>query len=601
MERRKTPALLWMAGWLAILPAAAAAQTLPREGGDLPGPMPLFPASNWWNLDISTAPVDSSSATFISFVGGSTRGLHADMGGSVDGDPVETYGIPYVVVSGTQPKVAVQFDVPEESDGVDHSTETSVPFYPIPVEAQTSAHWVEGGWPANQDFRDSSDRHLLIVDYDNKLLYELFNVFYDGATWHAYSGAFFDMNASNRRPDGWTSADAAGLAILPGLIRYDEAFSGDPIRHAFRVTVSATNSYVFPASHRACSACPASAPPLGARFRLKPGVDLSGFAPHIQRILQAMKTYGLIVADNGSNMFITGTYDPRWESEIDAINGAFGQIRASDFEVVQLGYQPATTVSVADTSIAEGSAGQSIAYFNVSLSVPSTQTVTVTYSTADGTALAGSDYVAKTATLTFLPGQTVETAIVKVNTDLLPEANETFAVSLTSASGATITDGQGVGTIVNDDPSGAASAVPQYRLFNNVTHEHLYTTDLNEYNVLGANGWLQEGQAYQMFTSTGSYGGTFVVPLFRLFHPQSQQHLWSTDANEAAVLGETPDYIYEGITGYILPVQVLGTVPLYRMFLDGLRVHLWTTDQNEYDFLGANGWVKEGAIGYVIP
>jgi hypothetical protein len=263
---------------------------------------------------------------------------------------------------------------------------------------------------------------------------------------------------------------------------------------------------------------------------------------------------------------------------------------------------PPPFVTISDFSVAEGNAGQSIAYFNVSLSQPSAQTVTVVFTTSDGTAQAGSDYVARSfSTLTFRPGQTVETAIVTILTDVVPEPNETFVVNLTAASGATITDAQGVGTIVNDDPSGAAVAVPQYRLFNDATHEHLYTTDVNEYNVLGANGWLKEGQAYQMFTSTGSYGGTFVVPLFRLFHPQSQQHLWTTDANEATVLGETPDWIYEGITGYILPVQVGGTTALYRMFLDGLRVHLWTTDQNEYDFLGANGWVKEGAIGYVIP
>ncbi len=600
-DGRRIRTLFLTAGALAVFAFVAQAQTLPREGGALPGPLPLFPAGNWWNLDISAAPVDPSSSTFVNFVGGATRGLHADMGGSADGDPIATYGIPYVVVSGTQPKVAVQFEVPEESDGVDHATETSVPFYPIPSEAQTSLHWVEGGWPADQDFRDSSDRHLIIVDYDNKHLYELFNVYYDGSTWRAYSGAFFDMNASNRRPEGWTSADAAGLAILPGLIRYDEVFSGEPIRHAFRVTVTATNNYVFPASHRACSACPSTAPPLGARFRLKAGVDLSGFAPHIQRILQAMKTYGLIVADNGSNMFITGTYDTRWESEIDAINSAFAQVHASDFEVVQLGFQPAATLTISDGSVVEGNAGDTVASFRVTLSPPSTQTVTVAYSTSDGTATAGSDYVARTGTLTFAPGQTVETAMVAVNSDTTVEPDETFVVNLSGASGATIADAQGTATIVNDDPPGSAVAVAQYRLFNSATHEHLYTTDTNEYNVLGANGWLQEGQAYQMFTSTGSYNGSLVVPLFRLYHPGSQQHLWSTDANEATVLGETPDYIYEGINGYILPAQVSGTTPLYRMYLASLRIHLWTTDQNEDDVLGAGGWVKEGAIGYVIP
>jgi len=237
----------------------------------------------------------------------------------------------------------------------------------------------------------------------------------------------------------------------------------------------------------------------------------------------------------------------------------------------------------------------------VTLSAASTDSVTVNQATADGTATPGSDYVARTGTLTFRPGQTVETAIITVNTDTNVEGNETFFVNLSGASGATIADGQGMATIVDDDPPGSAAAVPQYRLFNSVTHEHLYTTDTNEYNVLGANGWTQEGQAYQMFTSTGVYNGTQVVPLFRLYHPQSQQHLWSTDPNEASVLGETPDWVYEGINGYMLPGPVAGTVPLYRLFLASLRVHLWTTDQNEYDVLGAGGWVQEGIIGYVIP
>jgi hypothetical protein len=299
----------------------------------------------------------------------------------------------------------------------------------------------------------------------------------------------------------------------------------------------------------------------------------------------------------GNESFTVSLFSPSSNATIADGSGA-GTI-LNDDATPPAGPPPFVTIS--DFSVVEGNAGQSIAYLSVSLSAPSAQTVTVNYSTADGTAIAGSDYVARSSTLSFRPGQTVETAILTIVTDTISESSEFFVVNLTSASGATVTDAQGAATIIDDDPSGGAVAVPQYRLFNDVTHEHLYTTDLNEYNVLGANGWLKEGQAYQMFTSTGSYGGTFVVPLFRLFHPQSQQHLWSTDANEATVLGETPDWIYEGITGYVLPTQVGGTTALYRLFLASPPVHLWTTDQNEYDFLGANGWIKEGAIGYVIP
>ena len=150
-------------------------------------------------------------------------------------------------------------------------------------------------------------------------LYELYNVFYDGTKWLADSGAFFDMNTNDRRPDGWTSADAAGLAILPGLVRYDEVFGTDEIRHAFRVTVRATNGYVFPASHRAGSTV--GALPMGARLRLKASKDISGFTPELQRIFRAMKRYGLIVADNGTDMFISGTHDTRWSNAI--LNPAF--------------------------------------------------------------------------------------------------------------------------------------------------------------------------------------------------------------------------------------------------------------------------------------
>jgi hypothetical protein len=234
-------------------------------------------------------------------------------------------------------KRAVQFDYADESDGVDHTTGVSIPFYPIPDEAATLAHWIESGEPGNVDLRSSSDRHLLIVDRDNRTLYELYNVFYDGSQWHAGSGAFFDLKTNGRRPDGWTSADAAGLAILPGLVRYDEVFGAGEIQHAFRVTVRSTNGYVYPASHRAGST--ASALPMGARLRLKASKDISTFTPEVQRIFRAMKRYGLIVADNGSDMYISGTYDNRWNN--DVLNPAFSAIKASDFEIVTLGYNPA--------------------------------------------------------------------------------------------------------------------------------------------------------------------------------------------------------------------------------------------------------------------
>jgi hypothetical protein len=307
-----------------------AASTL---GGALPGPLPLFPPDNWWNLDISAAPVDAASASYINFIG-PTRGMHPDFGGNASG--VQIYGFPYIVVDSAVPLRSVAFQYGSESDGVNHSTGASYPFYPIPDEAITQAHWIESGEPGNVDLRSTSDRHMLIVDSDRRSVFELYNVFYDGAQWRAGSGAFFDLNTNGRRPDTWTSADAAGLAILPGLVRYDEVFGSSEIGHAFRVTVRSTNSYVYPASHRAGSTT--GALPMGARLRLKASRDISGFRPEVQRIFRAMKRYGLIVADNGSDLYVSGTYDTRWDNGV--LNPAFGSLTASDFEVVQLGFAP---------------------------------------------------------------------------------------------------------------------------------------------------------------------------------------------------------------------------------------------------------------------
>jgi hypothetical protein len=322
----------------ALLLAALATASLAAEallGGPLPGPFPLFPRGNWWNLDISNAPVDANSASFISFVG-PTRSAHPDFGGEESSGSVEIYGFPYMVVDSSTPKVAVQFEYWDESDGVKLPANDSYPFYPIPAQAATEPHWVEGGAPGNVDRRSSSDRHILIVDRDAKHLYELYNVFFDGTRWHAGSGAFFDMNKNDRRPDGWTSADAAGLAILPGLVRYDEVFGPDEIAHALRVTVRATNGYVYPASHRAGST--SGALPLGARLRLKASKDLSGFPAPAQKIFRAMQRYGLIVADNGSDLYVSGTFDTRWNNSV--LNPAFRALRGSDFEVITLGYNP---------------------------------------------------------------------------------------------------------------------------------------------------------------------------------------------------------------------------------------------------------------------
>jgi hypothetical protein len=346
--------------------------SVPAQGAAIRGSAPLFPADNWWNLDIRQAPVDPNSAAYIAFINnGGTRRLHPDFGGEESPGSVGIYGFPYAVVDAAQLKSIVSFQYASESDG------NGQLFYPIPTQAITQPHWVEGGAPGNVDQRSSSDRHLLMVDCTNNHLYELYNVWYDGVAgrWKAGSGAFFDMNTNNRRPEGWTSADAAGLAILPGLVRWDEVNNSTvaEIGHAFRVTVRATNGYVWPASHRAGST--AGALPMGARLRLKASVNgadpaLRTSNPAMQKIFRAMQKHGLIVADNGSDLYISGSFDTRWNNDI--LNPAFALLSANDFEVVQLGWNPVGTapalggVAVAPASVTGGSGATG----SVSLTAP---------------------------------------------------------------------------------------------------------------------------------------------------------------------------------------------------------------------------------------
>jgi len=473
-------ALLLAAGLLsAATSLAQCPATVPVQGAPLRGTAPLFPATNWWNLDISGAPVDPSSSSFIAFVNnGGTRKLHPDFGGEVSPGSVDVYGFPYAAVDGNATtKQAVTFDYWDESDGVDMSTGAGVPFYPLPSQSITQPHWVEGGAPANVDQRSQSDRHLLVVDCSNNALYELYNVYYNPtqAKWYAGSGAFFDMNTNNRRPDGWTSADAAGLAILPGLVRYDEAW--DPaitdIGHAFRVTVRATNGYVYPASHRAGST--AGALPMGARLRLKTlvnGVDPATRTsdPNARKIFRAMQKYGLIVADNGSDMYISGTFDVRWNNDI--LNPAFSTLAASDFEVIQLGWNPPssgtaalTAVSASPSTVTGGSAATGTVALSAaapsggalvslssnigaatvppSVTVPqgassATFTIGTTAVTAPvvGTLTAGYGGVNKTTTITVNPAPVVTAALSTLAvspTSVVGGANATGTVTLTAA------------------------------------------------------------------------------------------------------------------------------------------------------------------------
>lgn len=332
--------LLPLAGALAGC-GGGASPTAPAPGGGAPEDsvallggltgMDLFPADNWWNRDITAAPVDANSAAYIDWLSGRTpanpgavRRAHPDFG-------PPPYGIPYVVVGANQPLVPVTFS-PYGSQS-DAGASGRPAGYPIPASARTSPNYIEGGVAGGGA---SGDRHLLVVDRARGLLFETWATRWNSgaARWEAGSGAVFDLAGNARRPEGWTSADAAGLAILPGLVRYDEVAAGAPIAHAFRVTVRATDGYVWPASHEAGNT--AGALPMGARLRLKAAKDLGGYAPEVQRIFQAMKTHGLIVADNGTDLYVSGTMDARWDN--DVLNPAFASLTADDFEVIELGW-----------------------------------------------------------------------------------------------------------------------------------------------------------------------------------------------------------------------------------------------------------------------
>jgi hypothetical protein len=254
----------------------------------------IFPTDNIWNAPVDTLPLDPNSAAYVDTIGAS-RTLHPDFGSGLwEGAPI---GIPYIVVPGDQPRVPVTFEYDDESDPGP---------YPIPPDAP-----IEGGPDSG------GDRHILVLDQETCILYELFAAYLQAdGSWQAGSGAIFDLGSHALRPNTWTSADAAGLPILPGLVRYDEVASGE-ITHAIRFTAPQTRrAYVWPARHYASSRTGAEYPPMGQRFRLKADYDISGFSPDVQVILRAMKKYGIILADNGSAWYISGTPDERWNNSV---------------------------------------------------------------------------------------------------------------------------------------------------------------------------------------------------------------------------------------------------------------------------------------------
>jgi hypothetical protein len=278
----------------------------------------IFPADNPWNTDISGYPLHPNSANWVNFIG-PTKFLHPDFGTFWNGDPI---GIPYVVVPANQPRVAIEFDYWDESDPGP---------YPIPNNPP-----IEGGPDS------TGDRHILMLGLERCELHEVFYAWPPGAgpnpyndRWWAGSGAYFNLRSNALRPDGWTSADAAGLPILPGLVRYDEVVEQGAINHALRFTVRQTQrGYIHPATHFASSTTDPNVPPMGARFRMKATYSCAAYTSEVQVICTALKKYGMFVADNGSDWFVSGAHDPRWN---DSRLADLKKIPGSAFEVVNTG------------------------------------------------------------------------------------------------------------------------------------------------------------------------------------------------------------------------------------------------------------------------
>jgi hypothetical protein len=325
-QSMKSLAMLWIPSMLlpalvACLASSAPAATLspelpapapvnetpgpaaPLTGGPQVGGCSLFPADNFWNAPVDELPVHPLSAAWIDSIGRST-GFHMDFGaGEWDGGPI---GIPYNLADAPTPRFRFDFYYPDESDPGP---------YPIPQDPLTE-------W--------GSDHHILVVDTSSCYLYEIYDASLSGGTWSGGSGAAWDLRSNVLRPAGWTSADAAGLPILPGLVRYDEVASGE-IAHALRFTAASTNGHIWPARHLTSAEDDPNTPPLGARFRLKASYDISTFPRELLVILRAMQVYGIVLADNGSDWYVTGDPDERWDNDmlhlLDVLTG-------DDFEAV---------------------------------------------------------------------------------------------------------------------------------------------------------------------------------------------------------------------------------------------------------------------------
>ena len=567
----------------------------------------VFPADNYWNTPIDTLPLHPSSSTWVGSVGNTAR-LHADWG---KGPPTDNYGIPFATVTSAQPLVQI---LPDPVD--DYSDESDPGPYPIPPSAP-----IEGGG------LDNGDRHVLVIETTNCVLYELYHAYPVAANnWTASSYAKWPLGSNALRPAGWTSADAAGLPIFPGLVRWEEVQAGE-INHAIRFTAASiwgsengSQKYLWPARHASGSSTISTRPPMGARFRLKASFDISGFSAPVQVILRAFKKYGLVLADGGSNWYFQGVSDTNWP---DTVFSQLGTIAGSNFEVVDTSVirisndsaqsllsAPDLSVTMTASPTASVGIGQDLVYAVrvANLGSSAADNVVVTNILPAGVPVVWSPLQCSgSGTMTCNVGSIAGGASMTLRFVVRPSA---AAGGLANSASAVTSGAEAVTANNSASLSVPAVAIPagtpvqRYRLYSPVTLEHHFTTDLNEYNVLGTytGSWYQEGGVGKVLNAPGSFNGVAGVPYYRLYCDTVRWHHWTTDSNEYYTLLEYPCWNGEGIDGYILPTATTGALPLYRLvLLGGTGLHHWTVDANEVSYLTTNnGWAQEPGAGFVI-
>ena len=448
--------------------ALAAAIATPAVAAPTIAGCPLFPSNHVLNTRVDTLPVHPRSAAWIansvSGGDGANRTFYMDFGAGLwNGAPI---GIPFVVVDGSQAKVPVSFTWADESDPGP---------YPIPPNAP-----IEGVGAANA----GGDRHVLVVDRSNCKLYETYNSWPQngGTSWTADSGALFDLRSNALRPAGWTSADAAGLAMVPYLVRYDDVATG-VIEHALRFTVPRTQrAYIWPARHFASTITDPNVPPMGARLRLKASVDITRFTGESRVIAQAMKTYGIVLADNGSAWFVNGVPDERWNN---TVLRQLTALRGADFEVVDTSSlmvdpnsaeaaggtppppppppppQPAATTTSLASSVNPSGAGQAVTFTATVASATGTPSGNATFR-ANSVAIAGCSGVAlasgsaQCSTSALAAGTHTIVAEYGGNASYAPSTSPALAQTVSGPVTVTITvtrDGRGTGTVTASNGS----------------------------------------------------------------------------------------------------------------------------------------------------